>query len=47
MIMLDDSTDKINLYFEQYQITSDNKSSSYSENIFHVIDEEDHSKDYL
>ena len=47
IIILDDSTNKTNLYFKQYQITSDNKSSSYSKNIFHVIDEEDYLKDYL
>ena len=47
IITLDDSADKTNLYFKQYQITSDNKSSSHSENIFYVIDEEDYLKDYL
>ena len=45
--MLDDSTDKTSLYFKQYQITSNDESFFHSKNIFHVINEEDHSKNYL
>ena len=47
IIMLDDSTDKTSLYFKQYQIILNDELFSHSENIFHVIDEEDHSKNYL
>ena len=45
--MLNDNVNKTSLYFKQYQITSDNKSSSYSKNIFYIIDEEDYLKDYI
>ena len=45
--MFDNSINKTSLCFKQYQITSDDELFSYFKNIFHVINEEDYSKDYL